>query len=110
MLTVTDKASEVIKEFLKDKKENSTIRITMAESCCGTSLGMALDEAKSEDKVFDEKGTKFVIDKDLLSQVQPITVDFIETPSGSGFKLSSSLAEPAGGCGSSCGSGSSCGC
>jgi hypothetical protein len=30
MLTVTDKASEVIKDFLKDKNENSSIRITMA--------------------------------------------------------------------------------
>jgi hypothetical protein len=30
MLTVTDRASEVIKDFLKDKKENSAIRITMA--------------------------------------------------------------------------------
>lgn len=30
MFTVTDKASEVIKDFLKDKKENSAIRITMS--------------------------------------------------------------------------------
>lgn len=30
MLTVTDKASEVIKNFLKDKSENSAIRITMS--------------------------------------------------------------------------------
>ncbi len=30
MLTVTDKASEVIKEFLKGKNESSAIRITMS--------------------------------------------------------------------------------
>jgi Fe-S cluster assembly iron-binding protein IscA len=30
MLTVTDKASEVIKDFLKEKNENSAIRITMS--------------------------------------------------------------------------------
>jgi Fe-S cluster assembly iron-binding protein IscA len=30
MFTVTDKASEVIKEFLKDKQADSAIRITMA--------------------------------------------------------------------------------
>ena len=30
MLTVTDKASEVIKDFLKDKKPDATIRITMS--------------------------------------------------------------------------------
>jgi len=30
MFTVTDKASEVIKEFLKDKNGNSAVRITMS--------------------------------------------------------------------------------
>ncbi|MBP1711064.1 MAG: hypothetical protein H6Q49_1266 [Deltaproteobacteria bacterium] len=30
MLTVTDKASEVIKEFLKDKNPDAAIRITMS--------------------------------------------------------------------------------
>jgi|LSQX01.3.fsa_nt_gb Fe-S cluster assembly iron-binding protein IscA len=30
MLTVTDKASEVIKDFLKDKDTNAAIRITMS--------------------------------------------------------------------------------
>jgi len=64
---------------------------------------MALDEPKNEDEVFNEKGTKFIIDKDLLNQVKPINVDFIESAGSSGFKLTSSLA-PSGGCGSSCGS------
>ncbi len=30
MLTVTDKASEVIKDFLKDKNADAAIRITMS--------------------------------------------------------------------------------
>jgi hypothetical protein len=30
MLTVTEKASEVIKDFLKDKKADAAIRITMS--------------------------------------------------------------------------------
>jgi len=30
MLTVTDKASEVIQDFLKDKKADAAIRITMS--------------------------------------------------------------------------------
>jgi Fe-S cluster assembly iron-binding protein IscA len=62
---------------------------------------MALDEPTSEDQVFEEKGTKFVIDKDLLNQAKPINVDFIETARGAGFQLTSGLA-PAEGCGSSC--------
>jgi len=65
---------------------------------------MALDEPKKEDEVFDEKGTKFIIDKDLLNQAKPINVDFVETERGSGFKLTSSLQPTEGGCGSSCSS------
>ncbi len=30
MFTVTDKASEVIKDFLKDKDKSAAVRITMA--------------------------------------------------------------------------------
>jgi Fe-S cluster assembly iron-binding protein IscA len=62
---------------------------------------MALDEPGQDDQVFDEKGTKFIIDKDIFEQAKPINVDYIETPQGSGFKVTSSLAN-AGGCGSSC--------
>jgi len=61
---------------------------------------MALDEPRNEDEVIEEKGTKFVIEKDLLNQAQPITVDFITTPEGAGFKLTSNLSQEGGGCGS----------
>jgi hypothetical protein len=56
MFTVTDKASEAIKEFLKEKNENSAIRITMAMSCCGPALGMSLGEQTSDDEEFNEIG------------------------------------------------------
>jgi iron-sulfur cluster assembly protein len=66
---------------------------------------MALDEPRNEDEVFDEKGTKFVIEKDIYNQAKPINVDFVSTPQGAGFKLTSSLSQAEG---SSCGSGCSC--
>jgi iron-sulfur cluster assembly protein len=100
MLTVTDKASEVIKDFLKDKKADASIRVFLNMGCSGPSLGMALDEARNEtDEVIQTSGTTFVIEKDLLSQVKPINIDFITTPQGAGFKLTSSLPE-GDGCGS----------
>jgi len=100
MLTVTDKASEVIKDFLKDKKTGAAIRVFLNMGCSGPSLGMGLDETNTEaDEVISAGGTTFVIEKELLSQVKPINIDFITTPQGSGFKLTSSLPE-GGGCGS----------
>lgn len=63
-------------------------------------MGMALDEPRIEDEVIEEKGTKFVIEKDLFNQSKPINVDFVTTPQGAGFKLTSNLSAEGGGCGS----------
>lgn len=65
---------------------------------------MALDEPGKDDEVFDEKGTKFVIEKDIFNQAKPINVDYVESPQGAGFRLTSSLSAAGGGCGSSCSS------
>ena len=61
---------------------------------------MALDEPKTDDEVTDEKGTRFVVEKDLFSQAKPINIDFITTPQGAGFKLTSNLPAAGSGCGS----------
>lgn len=60
---------------------------------------MALDEPLEEDMTFTDRDIKFVIDKKLFEEVKPIRVDFIEAPTGSGFKLTSNLAAGAGCCG-----------
>jgi len=54
-------------------------------------LGMALDEPKENDEVFDESGLKFLVNKDLLDSVKPINVEFVETTRGSGFSITSAL-------------------
>jgi iron-sulfur cluster assembly protein len=63
---------------------------------------MALDEPKTEDVVFQEKGFTFLVDPKLLDEIQPVKIDFIEVGHRSGFKIDSSLAQR------SCGSGCSC--
>jgi Fe-S cluster assembly iron-binding protein IscA len=62
---------------------------------------MALDEPQENDVTHMDGGITFAIEKDLFEQVRPIRVDFVESPDGSGFQLSSSLPK-SGGCGSSC--------
>jgi iron-sulfur cluster assembly protein len=52
---------------------------------------MALDESHDDDEVFTDRGIKYVVSKSLLDQVKPITVDYITSPRGSGFKLTSSM-------------------
>jgi len=62
---------------------------------------MALDEPQTNDLTFIDQGITFVIDKEIFEEVKPIRIDFIETASGSGFQLTSSL-RPGTGCGSCC--------
>lgn len=66
---------------------------------------MALDESQDGDEVFTTNGLTFMIEKSLLESVKPIKVDFVETPRGSGYAITSSLqkADGCGGCGGECG-------
>ncbi len=103
MLQVTEKASEMIKDFLKDKEGNLKIRIFLSQGgWSGPSLGMALDEPKDNDETIDEAGISFLIEKSLLDKTKPINVDFTDGPMGSGFSITSNLPKPESSCGGSC--------
>jgi Fe-S cluster assembly iron-binding protein IscA len=62
---------------------------------------MALDGPKDGDQTFDDKGLTFVMESELYDKVKPVTVEFITSSMGTGFRISSSLAS-GGACGSSC--------
>jgi len=61
---------------------------------------MALDELQKNDLTFTDQEVQFIIDKDLFEEAKPIRIDFIESPGGAGFQITSSL--PAGDCGGGC--------
>jgi Fe-S cluster assembly iron-binding protein IscA len=62
---------------------------------------MALDEPRDNDTVFDDRELTYVIENELLDRIKPIKVDYIDSPMGSGFNISSSMQMDAS-CGSSC--------
>jgi Fe-S cluster assembly iron-binding protein IscA len=62
---------------------------------------MALDELRDDDEVFDNSGITYVVEKNLLNQIQPIKVDYVSSVMGSGFSITSNMSM-GGGCGSSC--------
>ena len=62
---------------------------------------MVLDEPRENDEVFDDNGLSYVIDKGLLEQAKPLKVEYVDSPYGSGFSISSNLSLGAA-CGSSC--------
>jgi Fe-S cluster assembly iron-binding protein IscA len=103
MLTVTDAAQDQVAKFFEDK-EAQPIRVYLAQGCSGPSLALGLDEVKDGDENYEFNGVNYVIEKDLLEKVQPVSIDFNGT---FGFSVDSSLPKPTGGC-SGCGSSSSC--
>ena len=107
MLEITEKASEMIKDFLKDREEIPAIRIMLSQGgWSGPSLGMALDESRNDDEIFDDRGLTYVIEKSLYENVKPIRVDYVASAMGAGFNIASSMPT-----GASCGSsGGSCSC
>jgi len=54
-------------------------------------LGLVLDEPNENDQVFAQEGITYIIGKDLLERVKPVKVDYVDTPSGKGFFISSNL-------------------
>jgi len=65
-------------------------------------LGLALDESRDGDEIFDNSGLTFVVEKDFYERIKPIKVDYVESVMGSGFSISSSMPKPESSCGSSC--------
>lgn len=113
MLEVTAQANEKLIEYMQANNLSSSLRVApMQGGCSGPSLGLALDEEKPTDELFDRQNLTFLVEKDLLQQCGSIKVDYVDAGSRSGFAITTTIPLPdtGGGCGSgSCGSGG-CGC
>jgi iron-sulfur cluster assembly protein len=105
MFEVTEMATEKVKEFFKSRESISPLRVFVAGAgCSGPQLGMALDEPGENDETFEAQGFTFLIEKPLLEQAKPIKIDYVITPQGEGFIISSAMKK-ASECGGGC-----CGC
>jgi len=92
MFEVSEKASEMIKVFLKGRDESQSIRVLMDEGGWkGPHLVMATDVQKENDQVFVQKGVTFLIEKELFDRAKPIIIDYVESTLGPGFTLKSDL-------------------
>jgi iron-sulfur cluster assembly protein len=105
MFEVTETATEKVREFFKSRDGISPLRVFIAGSgCSGPQLGMALDEPGENDEIIEADGFTFLIEKPLLEEAKPIKVDYVVSPQGEGFIISSGMKKPSG-CGGGC-----CGC
>jgi Fe-S cluster assembly iron-binding protein IscA len=61
---------------------------------------LALDELRDNDESFEDRGLTFLVEKEFFEKIKPVTIDYVTTPMGEGFNISSNLPKPEGECGS----------
>ena len=89
MLDITRSARKMVREIVDREETLSPVRIMLAGGCSGPRLGMLFDQVRPRDQVFEVEGIQYVIDRKVLCQLQPVTVDYITDSSGGRFSITS---------------------
>ncbi|MGK2953833.1 MAG: HesB/IscA family protein [Thiobacillus sp.] len=104
MLTLTPSALSAVEKFIKGSDTPvAGLRISISGGgCSGFQYGMRLEEAKAEDDVeVAVGGVKLLVDPFSAPLLDGVTVDFVDSLNGSGFKFENPNATASCGCGSS---------
>jgi len=104
MVTVSAEAIKFINDLLeKNDKKGQGIRIYLAGmGCSGPQFGMAFQDGKKEgDSQQEVDGFSFYYDEETSELLEGSTVDYIETPAGSGLIVNNPNIKPT--CGSCAG-------
>ncbi|MGF1645014.1 MAG: iron-sulfur cluster insertion protein ErpA [Thiotrichales bacterium] len=104
MITLTPKAISAVEKFIKGADAPVVgLRIAISGGgCSGFQYGMSLEEAAGEDDVVVEFGTvKLLVDPLSAPLLEGVTVDFVDSLNGSGFKFENPNAQATCACGSS---------
>jgi iron-sulfur cluster assembly accessory protein len=102
-LLITEKAADKLKELLKQQKGEFGLRISVLKGgCSGLQYEFAFDdETSKDDNVFNISGVKFVVDKESFEKLKGSRIDYLDSLTGAGFKVSNPNASHTCGCGQS---------
>lgn len=102
MLTFTERAQKAIGRFIKGSEtpvEGLRVSVT-GGGCSGLQYGLALEEsAKSDDTIVEVNDLKVFVDPSSAPLLKGVTVDFLDSMEGSGFKFENPNASASCGCG-----------
>ena len=104
LITVTDAAAAELQRSMEAQgKQDMALRIAVFPGgCAGMQYGLSLDsEGLPGDEGFVSGGIRLVVGRQDLPIVAGMQVDYVQSVSGSGFKVENPNASESCGCGSS---------
>lgn len=104
MITLTPKALSAVEKFITGAASPvAGLRISISGGgCSGFQYGMSLEETAAEDDTIVEVGpVKLLVDPFSAPLLSGVTVDFVDSLNGSGFKFENPNASSSCACGSS---------
>lgn len=102
-ITLTEKASNRLKEIIKAKGEDLSLRVLVRPGgCAGFQYGMALERSpRPDDNVAEVQGVKVIVDSYSLRFLDGATIDYVDSLMGGGFTVHNPNAVSRCGCGQS---------
>ncbi len=105
MINVTDRAKDKISALRAAESYSDVYNIRVSVKgggCSGLMYDLDFDSAiKEEDKIFEDKGIKILVDKKSLLYLLGTTLDFSDGLNGKGFQFINPNANRTCGCGES---------
>jgi len=109
-VTLTEAAAAKVREVMGAQTDLTAdeqhLRLfVQGGGCGGPSFGLCFDRKEADDTRFESEGVSILVDPVSLPYAAGASVDFVESPEVTGFRVTAPRA--AAGCGSQCGPGAS---
>lgn len=105
MIQVTDKAKDRLFQLKQEEghPDNHNVRVAVqGGGCSGLMYQLEFDgKVKDDDKIFEDKGIKILVDKKSILYLLGTTLDFSDGLNGKGFQFINPNASRTCGCGES---------
>lgn len=101
MLTLTDSALNRVQHLVNEETGTKLRIFVQGGGCSGFQYGLAFDEERDGDEKIEMDGFTILVDKWSLPYLDEVTVDFVDSLTGAGFKFENPNATGSCGCGSS---------
>ena len=104
VVSLTENAASQVKSMVASQPENAgkSLRVFVESGgCSGLQYGMVFDEKRPDDLTAEYSGVSVLVDPFSANYVRGAVVDYVDSLTGGGFKISNPNARQSCGCGKS---------